>query len=75
MNEPISAPLALRPRDAARVLSISTRHLWQLTKNGLIPCVYLGRGKRRITLYSVDVLKAWLSRESDKSKGGSSERQ
>lgn len=37
MNESTS-PLALRPREAAKALGISPRLLWQLTKDGRIPC-------------------------------------
>src|SRR5581483_5099992 len=38
----LSPPLALRPREAAKALGISARHLWQLTKDGHIPCVRVG---------------------------------
>lgn len=57
-------PLALRPREAAKSLGISPRHLWQLTKDGRIPCVRIGDGKRKTVLYSVADLQAWLTRES-----------
>jgi hypothetical protein len=71
MNEPDS-PLALRPREAARVLNISARHLWGLTApRGPIPCVRLGRGRRKAVLYVLDDLKAWLSSESNAAKRGS----
>jgi excisionase family DNA binding protein len=43
----VSPTLALRPRDAAKALAISPRHLWQLTKDGHIPCVRVGTGKRK----------------------------
>jgi excisionase family DNA binding protein len=68
MNE-LTSPLALRPREAAKALGISARHLWQLTKDGRIPCVRVGSGKRKTVLYPVAELQAWLSRESNKSKG------
>jgi len=57
-------PLALRPRDAAKALGISPRLLWQLTHDGVIPCVRVGTGKRRAVLYSVAELQNWLSRRS-----------
>ena len=38
--------LLLTARDAARALSISPRKLWQLTKDGTIPVVRLGRAVR-----------------------------
>lgn len=66
-QEPVP-PLALRPRQAARALGISSRHLWQLTRDGHIPCVRIGRGKRRTVLYPIADLEAWLSRNS--STGG-----
>ena len=62
--------LALRPREAAKALSISPRHLWQLTHDGKIPCVRVGTGKRRVVLYPVSELQAWLSRQAEAEKGG-----
>jgi excisionase family DNA binding protein len=70
MNEPISAPLALRPRDAAKALGISPRLLWQLTKDGRIPCVRVGSGTRKTVLYPVAELQAWLARQTQAAKGG-----
>ena len=58
----ISSPLALRPREAAKALGISPRLLWQLTKDGQIPCVRVGSGKRKSVLYPVDQLQACLTR-------------
>jgi excisionase family DNA binding protein len=40
------SPLSLRLRPAAKVLGISERFLWQLTRDGHIPCVRVGSGKR-----------------------------
>ena len=70
MSHETPSPLALRPRTAAKSLSISPRHLWQLTKDGLIPCVRLGTGKRKTVLYSVADLQAWLNGQSKQAKGG-----
>lgn len=64
------SPLALRPREAAKTLSISPRHLWQLTKDGHIPCIRVGSGKRQTVLYSVSELQAWLTRQTSAPKGG-----
>lgn len=58
------APLAYRPREAAKVLGISERPLWQLTHDGKVPCVRLGAGKRQAVLYPVAELQAWLTREA-----------
>lgn len=62
--------LALRPRDAAKALGISPRLLWQLTHDGVIPCVRIGGGKRRTVLYPVAELEAWLRRQAEATKGG-----
>jgi excisionase family DNA binding protein len=66
----LSSPLALRPREAAKALGISPRLLWQLTKDGHIPCVRVGNGKRRTVLYPLADLQAWLTRQAATAKGG-----
>ena len=48
--------LAVRPREAARMLGISLRYLQELTHNGEIPHIKLGRA----TLYVVEDLREWL---------------
>lgn len=67
-NDPAS-PLALRPREAAKALGISPRLLWQLTKDGHVPCVRVGNGKRQAVLYPLADLQAWLSRQANKMNG------
>jgi excisionase family DNA binding protein len=62
-------PLAFRPSQAAEALGISPRHLWQLTKDGVIPCIRLGTGKRRSILYPVTELQAWLTRQNENARG------
>jgi excisionase family DNA binding protein len=62
-------PLALRPREAAKMLGISPRFLWQLTDDGVIPCARLGSGKRQAVLYSVAELTKWLE-NATAAKGG-----
>ena len=69
----VSSPLALRPRETAKALGISPRLLWQLTKDGVIPCARVGSGKRTTVLYSVTVLQDWLTNEAAKVKGGEHE--
>jgi hypothetical protein len=55
------APLALRPRDAARALGIGQRMLWEHTHpRGPIPCIRVGT----CCLYPVDELRAWLARQA-----------
>jgi excisionase family DNA binding protein len=66
----LSSPLALRPREAAKALNISARHLWQLTKDGLIPCVRVGNGTRKTVLYPVADLQAWLTQQAAQMNGG-----
>jgi excisionase family DNA binding protein len=69
----VSSPLALRPREAAKALNISPRLLWQLTKDGHIPCVRVGSGKRRTVLYPLADLQAWLTQQIAVAKGVSSD--
>ncbi len=69
----LPTPLALRPREAAKALGISARHLWQLTKDGQIPCVRVGSGKRKTVLYPTAQLQAWLTRQTESAKGVSHE--
>ena len=59
-------PLALRPREAAKALGIGERLLWEMTKNGEIPCVRLGN---RLVLYPVDVLRDWLKNRATSEVG------
>jgi excisionase family DNA binding protein len=59
--------IALRSKQAAVALGISERHLWQLTKEGHIPCARLGTGSRQIKLYLPGELQAWLKNASRRS--------
>jgi excisionase family DNA binding protein len=70
MQNNVLSPLSLRPREAAKALGISPRLLWQLTKDGHIPCVRIGDGKRKTVLYPVADLQAWLSQKANETKGG-----
>jgi hypothetical protein len=65
-----STQLALRPRDASKALGISPRLLWQLTKDGHVPCVRVGNGRRKTVLYPLADLQTWLTRQAAKAKGG-----
>jgi excisionase family DNA binding protein len=58
--EPTTHPLALRPKQAARLLSISQRTLWAWTKAGLLPHVRIGGA----VLYPVAELEAWLRQQA-----------
>lgn len=57
-------PLALRPKEAAKSLGISPRHLFQLTADHQIPFIKVGSGKRKTVFYSVSALRNWLSAPS-----------
>lgn len=63
-------PLALRPKAAARVLSISERYLWELTNDGQIPCRRVGNGKRKTVLYPMAALEAWLGAGGEQKQPG-----
>jgi predicted site-specific integrase-resolvase len=69
-NDNTQPRLAIRPRDAARMLGVSPRTLWGWTEAGIIPCVRIGTGKRRTVLYPVANLQAWLTRQIEGTKGG-----
>jgi hypothetical protein len=58
-NESIPS-LALRPRDAARALSVSQRTLWDWTKSGIVPFVRVGH----VTMYPIRDLERWLSEKA-----------
>jgi excisionase family DNA binding protein len=68
MQNDVLSPLALRPREAAKALGISPRLLWQLTKDGHIPCVRVGEGKRKTVLYPLADLQVWLSQKANAPK-------
>ena len=53
---PASAPLALRPRDAAVALGISERLLQDWAKTHGLPCIRIGQ----VVLYPVDEMRQWL---------------
>ncbi len=56
-------PLLLTARQAAAVLSICERKLWELTARGDIRALRLpGRGKARAIRYDVEDLRAWINR-------------
>ncbi len=59
---PVSPPLLLKPKDAAKVLSISPRKLWALTASQQIEVVRIDRSVR----YSIESLNRFI--ESRKSR-------
>lgn len=56
------APLALRPREAAKALGISARLLWSKTNAGEIPHCRIGRA----IVYPVELLREWLAEQARK---------
>lgn len=46
VDELLFVPLLLKPRDAARLLAIGQRKLWELTACRDIPCVRIGKAVR-----------------------------
>ncbi|MEO6708566.1 MAG: helix-turn-helix domain-containing protein [Planctomycetota bacterium] len=50
-------PLLLRPGEAAKLLAISPRKLWELTNMGEVPVIRIGRSLR----YPREALRAWVS--------------
>lgn len=63
-------PLAVRPREAARILGLGERTLWQLTADGRIPCIRLGTAKQSAKLYRVADLERWLAEAAGERGGG-----
>jgi excisionase family DNA binding protein len=53
----MSSQLLVDTHGACELLAISPRSLWQLTKDGAIPCRRLGRSVR----YSIRDLEAWIA--------------
>lgn len=60
-NTPPAAnePLLLRPPDAAKLLAISPRKLWELTNTREVPSVRIGRCLR----YPKEELKLWVTEQ------------
>jgi len=52
----VGGPMLVRPRDAARMLALSERTLWSMTRAGLLPCVRVGKSVR----YDPTDLAAWV---------------
>lgn len=54
-------PLLLSPRQASRVLAISERTLFTLTKLGAVPYIRIGK----LVRYSVDGLRKYIDRAGE----------
>ncbi|MCG3136717.1 MAG: hypothetical protein HJJLKODD_00553 [Phycisphaerae bacterium] len=69
INETVEKPLLLRPKEAARMLAISPRSLWALTKAGKVPHVCMNQtagacSNRKTIRYPLDGLKSWIEQQS-----------
>ena len=56
---PIGQKILMTSDEAAALISVSERTLWDLTKEGRIPCVWIGTLKR----YRRAALEAWAEAE------------
>lgn len=65
LNVPLPAAavgkLLLTPKEAAAALAISERKLWQLMKDGTIPCIRIGRATR----YAVGDLQEFVEKRKE----------
>ncbi|MDX1965346.1 MAG: helix-turn-helix domain-containing protein [Pirellulales bacterium] len=57
---PEQATLLVNSKTAARMLSICTKTLWQMSRDGELPCLRVGRR----TLYSPAKLQAWIDAQA-----------
>lgn len=55
----------LRSKEAAELLAISTRKLWELTNRGEIPRVKIGKAVR----YDLVDLVAWIAQQKERRHG------
>lgn len=58
-------PLLVGASEAARLLAISPRKLWELSQRGAIPAVRIGRRK----LYRPAALEEWALAQEQKGRG------
>ena len=61
MPSEVASPLSYRPREAARLLGVSSRTLYEWTRAGHVPHVRVAPGKRAAVLYPARELQDWLS--------------
>lgn len=52
-------PVAVKLREAARLLSISERTLWSMAQAGNVPCRRIRHGTKTLYLFSVAELERW----------------
>jgi excisionase family DNA binding protein len=54
--------LLVKPDEAAKLLAVSPRTLWSLTRAGVVPCVRFGKSVR----YSMDTLRAVIAQRENR---------
>jgi len=64
-SSPHRTQVGLRRREAAKLLGIGERKLWELTNRGEVPHVRLGRA----VVYPVAELERWLSDQCRSNQG------
>jgi excisionase family DNA binding protein len=52
--------LLLNADEASEALSLSPRKIWELTRDGDLPSIRIGRSVR----YDVEALREWIARKS-----------
>ncbi len=57
-------PFCLRLSQVAKVLGLSQRTVWAMAKDGRIPCLRVGDGKKKVLLFPLDLLKEWVRNEA-----------
>jgi predicted site-specific integrase-resolvase len=62
--------LSVRPRQAAAMLGVSARTLWEWTRRGIAPAVKIGNGKKKTVLYPLSELERFLRERIEVAKGG-----
>jgi hypothetical protein len=67
----LAGPLAVRPKDAARLLGISERLLWTWTRSEGVPHFRIGE----VVLYPVGALKDWLAMRASGAFAGAGDSQ
>ncbi|MCA9257790.1 MAG: helix-turn-helix domain-containing protein [Planctomycetales bacterium] len=62
--------LTLRHAEAAKALGVCSRTLFDLVRRNEIPCVRIGTGKRRMTLFPIAGLNQWLQQKAAEQRDG-----
>jgi excisionase family DNA binding protein len=64
-------PLALRLPQAAKLLGLGPRSLWEMVRRGVIPHARIGNGaKKKLILFPLAELRAWLAEQARANSAG-----